>query len=301
MSTLPQALYCSGSSLISSPESLDDLQSDPRGIAWLWESPMPQAKYIMGMDPTVGITNWSRASRTDNDHKTDNGAIEVWRVDAIRRQVIGRDGKPEIDPATRQPRIIMADLQVAEYAAPIDAVEIARVAKLLGTIYCGDSDLEQCELIFESYPGPGILTLQELLRIGYGNLWCWEYIDNIAEATNRIGWRSWQTSQRLLWQRARRHIISDCAEVRSPWLLEELANATFDPVKLRAIAAYGSHDDRLYAASMAWWAGHHWTYDEPIPAPVTTAPVVDYQRLAPVLGEHRSIRDAWADAVEGWD
>jgi hypothetical protein len=257
---------------------------------------------MMGLDPTEGLTGWNRAMRLQGDEKIDNGVCEIFRIDALKLPVL-KDGKPVIDPYTREPSFVWRDLQVAEFAAPIDAVEIARVANVLGRIYAGE-DEDQCQLIYESWPGPGMLTTQELLRLGYANLWRWEYIDDrAAEQTQSIGWRSSNTTQRWLWTRSRRHLMERRAKIRSPWLLGEYRDAVKDPDKMRAKAAYGSHDDRLMAANLCFWGGHQWTYDvERTSELVTETAVVDWQQRAPVLGEeHMSYRDAWAAAVDGWD
>lgn len=298
---MQQAFHVSGSSLSRAVESDESIASDPRGIVHVWEEPRQHARYIIGCDPSVGITGWRRDLATDGDHKTDNSAIEVFRVDALKVPVL-KDGQPEIDPVTKAPRFYYRDLQVAEFFAPCDAVEIARIANILGRIYAGDQD-DQALLIHESYPGPGVLTTQELLRLGYANLWYWEHIaDSAAEQTQSIGWHSNINTQKILWYRSRRHLLERRACVQSPWLLAEYANAVIDIEKMRARAAYGFHDDMIQAANMAFWAGHAWTYDpERTWEPVTSTPNVDPQRSAPVLGEYRSYKELWSDAVDGWD
>jgi hypothetical protein len=52
---------------------------------------------------------------------------------------------------------------------------------------------------------------------------------------------------------------------------------------------------------MAFWAGHQWTYDpERTSEPVTTTPITEPQRMAPVLGEHKSWREIREEATEDW-
>ena len=298
---MQESFFVSGNSLKLCRESDESIANDPRGLCHIWEEPRAHARYIMGCDPTVGITGWSRFSRIDGDHKTDNGAIEIFRVDGIREPIL-KDGVPEIDEITKAPKFLYRDVQVAEFFAPVDSVEIARIANVLGRVWAGDSD-DQCEFIFESYPGPGVLTLQELLRLGYQNLWQWELIaDNVAEPTNHIGWRSWRESQKILWFRSRRHLLERRAKIYSPWLVAEYANAVIDIDKMRAKSAYGFHDDLMQAANMCFWAGHKWTYDpERTWEPVTESPVFEAQRAAPVIGEYRNYRDQWAEAIDGWD
>ena len=305
MSTFPQALFVSGSSIQPyESEPWSEIQNDPRGLLLMWHSPKPKAKYIMGLDPTEGITGWSRATRTQGDHKTDNAAIEIFEVDAVKEPVYKDvEGKkvPDIDPITKRQRFLYRDLQVAEFAAPCDAVEIARVANVLGRIYAGDEE-DQCELIWEAWPGPGILTTQELLRLGYGATWMWEYIDSVAEETNRMGWRSTRESQKLLWYRSRRHLMNRQAVIRSRFLLDEYANAEIDTDKMRARAAYGYHDDRFQAANMCFWAGHKWCYQaDRTDEEVTSAPVTDYQRMAPDFDSFESYGDWKVRATADWD
>ncbi len=300
MSDFQRSYHVSGSSLHLTSESDEAIQEDPRGIVLMWEEPKPWAKYIMSSDPTEGITGWSRGSRRDGDYKTDNGVIEVFRPDAIRMPLF-KDGKPLMDKVTGVQQFVMRDLQVCEFAAPIDTVELARVANVIGRMYAGNED-DQCEFIFESYPGPGPLMTQELIRLGYGNLWNWEYFaDSVATETGSIGWHATPRSTRLLWTRARRHLMNRQAKILSPFLVEEYANAVVDMDRMTAKAAYGMHDDRLRAANLAFWAGHKWDIDvERTDEPVTARAEVDWQHTAPTMGETHSYREAWASAVDNW-
>lgn len=281
----PRALHVSGSVIEEfTEEDWETVQDDPRGLLLMWEPPQHGVKYIMGSDPTEGITGWSRATRVPGDTKTDNGVIEVFQpngtYELLTKEV---DGKkvPDIDPITNKPRRLYKDVQIAEFAAPCDAVELARIANIIGRIYKGDEE-DQCELIWEAWPGPGLLMTQELLRLNYGNLWHWEYIDSVAEETNRLGWRSTRESQKALWYRSRRHLMGRHALIRSRFLLDEYSNAEIDMEKMRARAAYGFHDDRFQAANMCFWAGHKWTYEvDSSHEQVTENLVQDYQRMAP--------------------
>lgn len=301
MSTFPEALYVSGSSI--EPYTCDDWieEDDPRGLLLMWEPPSNKHKYIIGMDPTEGITNWTRGTRTSGDHKTDNGVIEIFRPDGDFELVfkdLNGTRIPDIDPRTKRQKRLYKDVQVAEFAAPCDAVELARIVNLLGRIYAGDEE-DQAELIYEAWPGPGLLSTQELIRLGYGNIWMWEYIDSQAEQTDRMGWRSTPTSQRMLWYRARRHLMKRQVTIKSKYLLEEYANAEIDMNKMRARAAYGYHDDRFQAANMCFWAGHKWTYEsESTTEEVTTeAEPRDYQRFAPTLDDCPSFSEWKADRL----
>src|SRR5262245_12713784 len=93
----------------------DPEDTDPRGLVHIYEPPRPTATYVLGVDPTVGITGWNRHLRTQSDEKVDNACVQVIRV-----------GTP--------------DTQVAEYAAPIDAYELATVVNFLGRMYAGANE-----------------------------------------------------------------------------------------------------------------------------------------------------------------
>lgn len=195
----------------------------------------------MGCDPSRGVTGWNRYSRSQDDVLVDNGAIEIIRV--------GRNGLP--------------DVQVAEYAAPIDAYDIAGVANIMGRLYSGSNEDGQCLSIVEIWPGPGIATIRELIeRFGYTHQYVWKYGDSmVPKNTGKLGWESHKQSVAALWIKGNRHITSGRIELRSPYLVEELANCEEDLLKQTAKAVHGFHDDRVRALLMAIWAAHDWDFD----------------------------------------
>lgn len=213
-----------------------EYDGDPRGILWMWEPPVRSATYVMGIDPTVGRTNWNRYARVREDAKTDNGAIEVVRV--------GRNGQP--------------DVQVAEYAAPVDAFELGFIANVIGRLYAGTED-DQCKCIIEIYPGPGGMTLQQMLQLGYTNHFRWEYYgDSVAAPTKSMGWHASPKTNRDLWVKASRHLNLKNAVPNSPWLVEEYADCRMDPVKEYGQNPNG-HDDRVRAFNLAIWLANGWS------------------------------------------
>ena len=226
------------------PLPASDLDRDPRGIIWMYEPPNPRATYCMGVDPSVGITSWHRALRTRDDMRTDNGAIEIIRL--------GRNGP---------------DVQVCEYAAPIDPEDLADVANALGRLYAGAEENEECLAIVEIFPGPGLLTQRRLINdFGYTNLFVWKYLDSMAMTpTKSLGWTATTKSVRDLWIRGSRHINRGAVRIHSEPLIEEMVNAEQDPVKMTAKAIYGHHDDRLRAFLLAIWALHDWSGQIEIP------------------------------------
>lgn len=220
------------------PASSSLVDEDPRGFIWIFEPPSTRAKYVMGCDPSRGVTGWSRFNRTQDDALVDNGAIEI-----IKK---GRNGEP--------------DVQVAEYAGPIDAYDIAGVANLMGRLYAGSNEDNQALSIVEIWPGPGIATIRELVdRFGYTNQWVWKYGDSmIPKRTSKLGWESHKQSVAALWIKGTRHISTGKIKLLSPYLVEELANCEEDLLRQTAKAVHGFHDDRARALLMAIWAAHDW-------------------------------------------
>jgi hypothetical protein len=216
------------------------VDTDARGLVLILEPPSSRETYVLGCDPTVGIVGWDRNFRTRDDLRTDNGAIEIIRV--------GRQGKP--------------DVQVCEYAAPIDPEELADVANVLGRLYAGNNEEGQALTVIEVYPGPGLLTQRKMINaLGYYNMFVWKYLDSISvKMSASLGWQSSPKSVRDLWIRGTRHITLDKVRILSPYLAEELAHCEADELKMTAKASSGKHDDRVRAFLMAIWAAHDWSY-----------------------------------------
>lgn len=267
-------LYTVGRDVMEQTEAPTDM--DPRGLVLVSEPPNPRATYMMGIDPTVGLVGWNRHKRTRDDFRTDNGAIEIVKL--------GTAGKP--------------DIQVCEYAAPIDPEDLAEVANILGRMYSGNDESGQCECVIEVYPGPGLLTQRKMMdHLGYSNMWRWQYLDgSTVRATNSFGWQSSPKSVRDLWIRGTRHITRAQVKILSPYLAEELAYCEPDERKMTAKATSGKHDDRVRAFLMAIWALHDWNYQvEDTPSIVTEGKVADWQ------ASDVSVEKMWEKWEERWN
>jgi len=260
--------YTIGSQVLVPNLSPQNYDQDPRGYIWLWEKPIHTATYVMAIDPSVGRTGWCRATRTEDDYRTDNGAIFIMRC--------GVNGLP--------------DTQVAEYAGPVDAEEIGTIANALGRLYAGKEEMAIC--IIEMYPGPGLLTYRRMMDLGYTNHFVWKYLDNAGGAL-KFGFWPGRESNKYLWIRASRHFHNKGLVVKSPWLVEEMRNCEVDPVKMWGRAVYGTHDDRVRAMMMALWAAHDWSMQVDTATPVVTeGKVVDWQR-SDITAEQ--LADAWEE------
>lgn len=241
---------------------------DSRGIVWQWEKPSAYANYVVSCDPSYGVAGWQRELRTDADLKTDNCAVEVIRC-----------GSPNV--------------QVAEYAAPIDAEDAATVVNFLGRMYAGANEDGQALAIVEVQPGPGLLTQRDLInRYGYTNLFPWQYLDSMApKLTPSYGWYSSRQSRQMLWIRGTRHINKKKLTINSPWLVEEMTDCERDNfLAFTSRAQWGAHDDRIVAILMAIWAANQWSFDNEAPEqerPIEST-LPDYQRSAISLEDMES-------------
>lgn len=270
------------SRLIKSSDEIYD--GDPRGIVWLFEPPRVNARYVMGIDATQGRTGWNRYSRTEDDSQVDNGAIEVFRLGR------GEPGSPHFTP----------DVQVAEYAAPIDPYDLATVGNALGRLYGGRNEDGQALCIIEVYPGPGGPTQRTMMeKYGYTNMYRWQFLDTGMPSDSGkfdYGWYSNKQSMQHLWTRGLRCIHRRQAVFKSQYLVEEFADCEMDLIRLRGAAASGGHDDRATACLLALWAGHNWTFNiEPVQTRVEQGPSVEWQ--ASDISTER-MQSAWE---ERWD
>lgn len=236
---------------IIAPHVMDD--DDERGILWVWEEPRRYATYVVSLDPTVGRPGWSREFRTEADIDTDNAAIEVFRA--------GRGGQP--------------DVQVAEFAAPVDAIDIAPIAATIGMLYAGDHEDGQA-LIIGELNGPGSVTLRELMdKFNYSHLWQWQYYAQaVPRRANQFWWWSSPTVNKDLWMRGLHHIQKYRCVLNSKWLIEEMADCVADTYRLIGEARFGRHDDRVVALLLNMWCVHDWSTREdvePLERPVDTS------------------------------
>ena len=252
-----------------------EFDGDPRGVIWIWEPPIPSATYVLGCDPAVGRTGWNRYLRTREDAKTDNGAIEIVKV--------GKWGAK--------------DIQVAEFAAPVDAFDLGYIVNLMGRLYAG-ADEDQCKCIIEVFPGPGAGTLQQCLELGYTNHFKWEYYgDTPATPTRAMGWHASPRTNRDLWAKASRHIHLDNVLIRSPWLVEEYADCRMNVLKEYAENPSG-HDDRVRAMNLALWIANSWSMNvSRTEEKVATAEIVEWQSSDMSMDEIHASWDAVFDNI----
>lgn len=255
------------------PYTPDD--EDERGLLWVWEEPLQYATYVVSVDPTVGRPGWSREFRTEADLDTDNAAIEVFRA--------GRGGQP--------------DVQVAEYAAPVDAIDIAPTVATIGQLYHGGNEDGQA-LVIGEVTGPGAVTLRELVdRFQYANLWQWtQWGGAQTRRTNAFWWWSSRSANKDLWMRGLHHIQKMRVRLYSKWLVEEMADCVADAYLLIGEARYGRHDDRVLSTLLNLWALHDWSTREDI-EPLERPVDMDAPKWEATDISYEGMVDAWNDRV----
>jgi hypothetical protein len=268
------------------PMHLSELDKDYRGIIYFWEQPLLTAHYALGCDPAGGIPRWSRAFRQHNDINKDNGTIEIKRKTRGSKQCEDCNGLGWI--RTEQPNV-QAEcpkcdargkvggraIQVAEFAAPIDPEELALYVFILGHLFRGDSDLDECVAIIERN-NTGIVTIRKLQNtFGYSNLWGTQSLTSGEQVKEMggVGWLSTPQTVPILHARYRIVIVRRDVEIRSRHLVKELADAVVKVVgqeseKSKAISTYerflvmpggGRHDDLMTASALVCWVLFDWT------------------------------------------
>lgn len=269
------------------PLDESELDRDIRGVVFLWEQPNERYHYVLGCDPTGGIPGWKRIFKQSNDANTDNGAIEIFRrgrparscddcssrgwhptsTKGITVECRTCDGRGKLDGRA---------VQVAEFAAPIDAEDIALYVYVLGRLFRGSSEFEECLAIIESN-NTGLLTIRKLqAAYDYTNLWQSDTINNsiTPKHTSGIGFSSSATTVPVLHARSRSVVMRRDVEIRSKHLVKEYSdaivkitgsdsdgNSTSIVVRERFIVPPGGgrHDDRMTASFLVFWALFDWT------------------------------------------
>ena len=262
-----------------------EFDGDPRGIAWLIEPPQKGSTYVMGCDSALGRTGWNRYNRVKEDARINLGAIEIVK---LGREYYDKEGYRQRTP----------DVQVCEFAAPIDPFELGYVANILGRMYAGVEE-DQCEAILEVYPGPGGMTMRTMVECGYTNFWRWQYYAELNPGQSKsVGWTATQKSVRDLFVKASRHINLKNVRIVSPYLVEEYADARMNEAKgyAESPSNESGHGDRMRAFNLALWAANKWDLEiERTTEQVTTQNVVDYQASDMSWEE---IQDHWGSALD---
>jgi hypothetical protein len=262
------------------PMDRAELDKDARGVIFLWEQPNAGARYVLGADPTGGIPGWRREFRQQDDVKTDNAAIEVFRKGGAATRCEDCSGlgwKPttsagvtvECFACDGRGLIGGRAVQVCEFAAPVDPEELARYIYVLGRLFVGASDMDECLAIVESN-NTGILTIKTLINTyHYSNLYQQraETSTNTPRYMSGYGFNSGPTTVPVLHARSKNVLVKRYVDIRSRQLVKEYSDAVVKITgggddggsiivreRFYVPPGAGRHDDRMTASFLAFWA-----------------------------------------------
>lgn len=263
-----------------------ELDKDPRGIFWFYEQPDTRATYKQSADPSGGIPKWSRAFRQHNDINTDNASIDIFKKPKSVRpceKCSSRGWLPTDQPNVQlectecdgRGKIGGRGVQVVHFQAPLDPEEFALPIWLLGKLFRGDDELDECEAIIERN-NTGILTIRTLQnRYHYSNLWQTQTVmeGEVVKIKGDIGWHSHPSTVPVLHARGRIATVRRDIEIRCKYTVKELSDAIVKTVgaeneKTKAITTYerfvvppggGRHDDAMTTLFLAVWLLWDWT------------------------------------------
>lgn len=262
------------------PAELGDAHKDPRGIVWLWEQPDTRYTYAAASDPAGGIPRWSRQARTHNDINKDNGTVQVWRK---QKSVESCDNCHALGWLPTAEKGVQLEcpvcegrgktggkaVQAAGFGAPLDPEDLALYAYVLGRIYRGSSDLDECELIVNKI-SIGVLTIRTLQnKYNYTNLWQTERVEDgtTIKLLDNYGFNEHPSTVPLLHSRGRLLVVRRDMEPRDKHLVKELSDAVVRTVGEagdagKALRTYerfyvpaggGRHDDQMVTMFLIGW------------------------------------------------
>jgi hypothetical protein len=211
--------------------SPEDLKFDPMKKLIVYERPQKGSRYSIGVDPGTGVGG-------------DRTAITVMRT--------GYDSFP--------------DVQVAEFASDdIGNTEIfvwvACIAAWYGEYY---EEGETVRIIIEQRRKYGDSCYHALKLHGFTNHHKWRFYDKKTlrprqSANPAEGWFTNEWSRPMLLDNYKNGVDGGWIIINSRWLIEEMEGheqRMTEGGKTKADHARGKHDDRIFAAAMAYFTHH---------------------------------------------
>lgn len=194
------------------------------GRLLVWEPPIPNAEYMLGIDSAEGV-------------QADRSVCEV-----IKRGTLD-----------------YPDQQVAEFASDfLDPVDFAAIVNTIGRFYSdANGDEAFCTIEVNNPAGASILNSLRT-RHDYTNLFNrkdYEKRENLF--TTKLGWHTTRHNRGIIIAQGLHALQYGDLLLNSPFLIEEMADfeSNFD---LAAAKAKGkdSHDDRVMSLLIGYFGGH---------------------------------------------
>lgn len=251
--------------------------NDPNNRIFIFEPPRFGFTYSVGVD----------ASHGEEGH--DYAAIQVVRVGSK----------------------FAKDMQVAEFCGYCSPDDLAGVAWILGHYYF-DKENGLPALMAVEKDGPGLVTLTELMKMGYTNLYKERYEDKVGFGQkDKYGWKTTGITRPLITKKIVDSIRKDEIMISSAFFLEEMKHFINHGFKVRGggvdghvyyAHAQGEHDDKILALSIAFHVAHQ--YDQLLAADERRK-LVEEKVTALLPSSSRSYQQSsdwsWEDAIEDFE
>lgn len=201
------------------------------GSLHIWDKPLENRKYVLGMDTAEG-------------RERDLGQM---------RKVGGRDDRPDYSAG------IVIDMEtgqhVASWRGQIPPIEWGYAGAAIGYFY-------NEALIVPEINGPGIAVVEALAdHVQYPNLYINRTFGNIGaeEGVHKWGWRTTVQTRPLLIARIEEALTSDAVFTRDHMLIRELRTMEIDERGI-ARARHPNHDDMVIAFGLALQGRQEYLY-----------------------------------------
>lgn len=179
--------------------------------------------------------------------------LKIWKgPNAMASYVVSGDSAEGLEDGNFSSTFVidMDTLEMmAEFHGKVRPDEHARIISSVCNIYNG-------AIAAPEYNTPGNVTLSELKRVYFGNIYRWRWVDDHKfKLSNKLGWQTNSTSRPLMLQLGKR-IVADVAKdrimtkgiIKSRMLVDEMKTFVVNELDGSPEATAGSQDDRV----MAW-------------------------------------------------
>ncbi len=200
------------------------------------------------------FTSFDQLDRVDKlDENGNKPFIKIWKPPhGVADYVVSGDSAEGLEDGNFSSSFVVdrdTFETMAEFHGKVRPDEHARVIASLCNIYNG-------AIAAPEYNTPGNVTLSELKRIYFGNIYRWRWVDDHKfKLSNKLGWQTNSSSRPLMLQLGKR-LVDDIARdrvlvrgiIKSKMLLDEMKTFVSNEIDGSPEAAPGCQDDRV----MAW-------------------------------------------------
>lgn len=200
----------------------------PMNAFVMWEPPIPNTSYTIGVDPSWGVGK-------------DRAAIHILKNGTVKNE----------------------DIQVGEFCSDeLNVHELTPICYMLGSMYNNSAEGLEALMSVECNISDDIVQ-QLRNNYNYSNLFIWKYYDNIKnQLSNKLGWWTNARTRPKIIIKGVNYIKNGWWKIRSPWTLNELATIEKLDDNAKVQAAAGHFDDLAFAGLIALWSAHDMEFSE---------------------------------------